>query len=257
MRLKKCLTAGALLIAASVLPACGSSTVRTAAFVTSGDCPREQAQVRRALDRSSALRVDVNGDGRLDRVAVVSDPGAPKPCRAFVGVRVQGGSTYSTHLIAAAVPIKGLQAEVVGLPHLGKRRGAEIVVDTKAAVDSVLGQMFALSRGALRAVRVPELGDGTFIIAGGGIMFPYGAGCTSDGRMVLSQASQTKDGRHYRVTRRTYQVRGEPLRLVRPVRTTATVRVDQLVSRFPEFTGPHWRACGGAIRRGPEPGVSA
>lgn len=251
MRLKRFLTAAALVAGVMAVPACGPATVSTAGFVTSGDCPREQAVVTRALRRST-LRVDVSGDGRLDRVAAASDPAAPKPCRAFVGVHVQGGSTYSAHLFPSAVPVKGLRARIIGVPHLGDVPGAEIVVDTTAAVDSVLAQMFTLVGGTLRPVPVPGFQDGTFIVEGGGVMFPHGAGCTAEGRLVLSAAAQTKDGSRYRVTRRTYGVLGRRIRLVDPQRTKETVPVGELVARFPEFAGPHWAPCTGIVR-GPGP----
>jgi hypothetical protein len=245
MRLKGILTTAVLVAGAVILPGCGSD-VQTAGFVTSGDCPREQALVRRALDRTD-VRVDVDGDGRLDRVAVASDPKAVRPCRGFVGVRVQGGSTYSTHLFPLAVPVKGLPAKILGLPHLGDRPGAQIVVDTRAAVDSVLAQLFTLADGSLQAVPVPGFRDRTFIVEGGGVIYPRGAACTADGRMVVSKAAQTRDGKRYRVTRSTYDVRGEPLRLVDPAIQRSTPRVDRLLVRFPEFGSPHWKACEGAV----------
>ena len=255
MRRKTVLTA-VLAAVAVTLSGCGSRvdtttgrpSGQTTEVVTSGDCPREQALVRRALARST-LRADVSGDGRLDTVATASDPQAAKPCRGFVGVRVQGGSTYSTHLVPEAVPIKGLGAKIVGLPHLGDRSRAQIVVDTRAAVDSLLAQMFTLSGGRLRAVDVPGLEDGTFIVEGGGVIYPHGAGCTAEGRVMLSQAAQTTDGKRFRVTRRTYDIRGERARFASPVVKRETVSVKQLVERFPEFAAPHWKACTGKVRR--------
>jgi hypothetical protein len=246
-RPKAFLAATALLAACFALPACGSSTVSTAGFVTSGDCAKEETVVRRALDRSR-LRVDVDGDGRLDRVAVATDHDAGKRCRAFVGVRVRGGSTYSTHLYRGAVPPERLRARIVGLPVLGDEPGAQIVVDTRAAVDSVLAQMFTLTAGGLRRVQVPVFEDGTFIIEGGGITYPHGAACTADGRLVLSEAELTKDGNHYRVTRASYAFQGEPTRLGDEVTTSDTVRADRLGERFPEFTRPHWADCMGTVR---------
>ena len=256
MRPKFLLRAGALLAGVMTLVGCGPA-VQTASrasdpairVVTSGSCPREQALVRRALDRST-IRADVNGDGRIDRVAVAWDFGAPKPCRAFVAVRVQGGATYSTHLIPNAAPIKGLQPEVVGLPRLGNGRRAQVVVDTKAAVDAQVAQMFTLAGGRLRPVDVPGYPDHAFIVQGGGVIYPHAAACTADHRMVLSNAAQTKDGKSYRVTRRTYDVRGQQARLVDPVVEHATVPVTLLLKRFPEFAGPHWTACGGAVKLG-------
>lgn len=256
MRPKILLRAGALLAGVLTVAACGPAVQTTsqasdqaARFVVSGTCHREQALVRRALDRSD-IRADVNGDGRLDRVAVAWDFGAAKPCRAFVGVRVKGGTTYSTHLIPQAAPIRGLRPEIVGLPRLGSGHRAEIVVDTKAAVDAQVAQLFTLAGGRLQAVAVPGYPDRAFIVEGGGVIYPRGAGCTVDRRVVLSSAEQTRDGKSYRVTRRTYEVRGEQLRLVTPVVERATVPVGLLLKRFPEFGGPHWTACGGTARLG-------
>jgi hypothetical protein len=210
--------------------------------VTSGQCEREETLVRRALDRSS-IRADVDGDGRLDEVAVASDPGADEPCRGFVGVRIQGGPTYSTHLFARAVPFEGLPARIDGLPDLGDEPGAQIVVDTRAAVDAVLGQMFTLTGGRLQPVEVPGSEGGTFIVEGGGVIYPHGAGCTTDGRLVLTEAAQTRDGKNYRVTRRTYEVHGDGRRFGDAEVEREAVPVDELVNRFPEFARPHWEDC--------------
>jgi len=249
MRLTTLLASAVLLAGGPALTACGSTETTTAAFYSSGDCAAERSLVRRALDRST-LRVDVDGDGRLDEVAVATDHDAGKRCRAFVGVRVEDGSTYSTHLHPGAVPpIEGLRARVVGLPDLGDAPGAQIVVDTRAAVDSVLAQMFTLTADGLRRVHVPVFEDGTFIVGGGGVVYPYAAACTRDGRMVLSTAEQSEDGERFRVTRRTYEVSGPRLRFSDPEVEGATVPVDELAGRFPEFAGAHWRACTGEVRR--------
>jgi hypothetical protein len=224
---------------------CGEAPQPAAQDARSSECPSHQALVRRALDRSH-LRVDVTGDGRPDTVAVASDPGAAKPCRGFVGVRATGGATYSTHLIPAAVPIEGIRARIVGTPHVGDGPGAEIVVDTGAAVDALLAQMFTYSGGALRAMRVPDQPDGSFIVEGGGVIYPRGAGCTADGRLVLSEAAQTSDGKRFRVVRRTYPLRTNGVGFTRPEVERATVPVNRLGARFPEFAGPHWTACAGS-----------
>jgi len=247
MGLERVVTAGLIAVAAFVSSACGPDRLATE-FVTSGDCADEQSVVRQALD-TSRQRVDVNGDGRLDTVAVASAPTAPSPCRAFLGVRMNGGSTYSTHLFPRAVPVPGLRAEVVALPRLANRPGTQIVIDTKAAVDSVLAQMFSFTGDSLQPVDVPGSQDGTFIVTGGGVIYPHGAGCTSDGRMILSRASQTSNGKAYRVNRRTYELRAEPLRLAAPELESATVAVNRLVTRYPEFAGRHWRACEATVPR--------
>src|SRR4051794_6221150 len=70
---------------------------------TSGHCRREAQLVTDALRRSST-KVDVDGDSRLDRVAVATDPRARRTCRAFVAVDLQRGSAYSATLDRSAVP---------------------------------------------------------------------------------------------------------------------------------------------------------
>lgn len=238
------------LAAGMLLTGCGATDTGTASsgFVTSGDCPQERSLVRRALDRST-LRVDVSGDGVLDTVAVASDPSAPKGCRGFVGVRVAGGSTYSNHLFRLAVPVKGLPARVEGLPDLGAAPGAEVVVDTRAAADALLAQMFTLAGDRLRVVRVPPFDDGTFIVEGAGVVYPQGTACTADGLLVHSEAALTKDGERYRVTRRTFEMRGDRLQPTAPTVETATVEAKRLLVRFPEFGRPHWAACTGEVER--------
>jgi hypothetical protein len=241
MRLWSFVTA-CILVGMVAVSGCGGTVEPRAQVAGLSECPREQALVRRALERSH-LRVDVTGDGKPDTVAAVSAPGSAKPCRGFVGVRVNGAGTYSTHLIPAAVPIKGIRARVVGVPHLGQRRGADIVVDTGGAADAVLAQMFTFVGGRLRALRVPDQPDGSFIVEGGGVLYPRGAGCTADGRLLLSQAAQTSDGRQFQVTRRTYELRRDGVRFTSPVVEKAIVPLNRLGARFPEFVGPHWTAC--------------
>lgn len=217
-------------------------------IVTSGDCPREARLIGPALERST-LRVDVNGDGELDRVAVRTDPTARRMCRAFVGVHVRGGRSYSTHLGRSAVPPPWAPAKIVALPDLGQNPGAEIVVDTHARADSLFAQLFTLTRARLLRVRVPGLPHGNFVVVGGGATFPHGADCTRRGAMILSSAESRDRGRRFAVTRRTYPVRGERLRFLDPVTTRATVRSGVLTDRFPEFILPNFQACTGRVVR--------
>jgi hypothetical protein len=233
-------------LVATVLVAagCGAESDPTAQVADRPQCPHQQAVVAGALHRSH-LQVDVSGDGKPDTVAAASDPGAAKPCRGFVAVRTFGGGVHAAHLIPNAVPIRSIRARIIGVPRLGDRAGADIVVDTGAAADAVLAQLFTFTGGRLRAVHVPGQPNGSFIVVGGGVVFPRGAGCTRDGRLIVSHAAQTADHHSFRVTRRTYPLRPDGLGFTQPDVTRATVPMNQLGVRFPEFVGPHWRACSG------------
>jgi hypothetical protein len=233
-----------LVSAVLVATGCGAGSEPTAQVASRPQCPHQQAVVAGALHRSH-LQVDVSGDGKPDTLAAASDPGAAKPCRAFVAVRMFGGGVYAAHLIPDAVPIRGIRARVVGVPRLGGRAAADIVVDTGAAVDAVLAQLFTFTGERLRAVHVPGQQDGSFIVVGGGVVFPRGAGCTRDGRLIVSHAAQTADRQSFRVTRRIYPLQPDGLGFTEPEVTRATVPVNRLGVRFPEFVGPHWRACSG------------
>ena len=127
------------------------------------------------------------------------------------------------------------------MPDLGDDPGAEIVVDTHRLADAVLAQLFTLTRDGLRRVPLPAFEDGTFVVEGGGVSFPRGAGCTSTGALRLSIAS--RDGDRYEVTRHTYGLHGDDLELSGPDMVYRRVPADRLGVRFSEFTDRHWAAC--------------
>jgi hypothetical protein len=223
----------------------GPSDPVVSAIHTSGHCEREAQLVTDAL-RNSPARVDVDGDGRLDEVAVATDSRAGRRCRAFVAVDVRFGATYSIALDASTAPPRGMDAEIAGLPDLGDDPGAEIVVDTKRLADATLAQLFTLTGHGLVRVHLPAFEDGSFVVEGGGVTFPRGAGCTRAGKLRLSMA--TLDGAEYQVTRHTYGVKGDKLQLTGPAMLVRQVPAARLGSRFPEFVGPHWAACTGTVR---------
>jgi hypothetical protein len=81
---------------------------------TSGQCRHEAQLVTDALQRS-ATHADIDGDGRLDAVAVVTDENAGRRCRGFAAVDLRRGPTYSTALDRSAVPPRGMVAELAGV----------------------------------------------------------------------------------------------------------------------------------------------
>jgi hypothetical protein len=209
--------------------------------VTGSPCERESALVGAAL-RHTSTTADVDGDGAADRVAVAVDDDGPPGCRTFLGVRTATGTTYSTAMPDASPTPLPFPPDVIGLPRLGDG-GAEIVVDTHAAADGALAQMYTLTGSGLVQVQVPGVGDG-FYVEGGGVTAPHGADCRADGALLLSGAELR--GQRYLVTRRYYTLTRDRLLVAEPP-STSEVAVDDLVRRFPEFVAPHFAACGGLV----------
>jgi hypothetical protein len=187
---------------------------------------------------------DMDGDGAPDRVVVALDEHGDRGCRAFVGVRTATGSTYSTAMADVWGRRLLFPPEVIGVPVLSKGTGAEVVVDTHARADGALAQLFTLTDAGLAQVRVPGGKDGSFLVEGGGVTFPSGAGCRPDGTLVLSSAVGKRQT--FEVTRRVYALDGD--RLTESGSTSTEVPADDLVRQFPEFGTPHFAACGGEVR---------
>jgi hypothetical protein len=208
---------------------------------TSGSCPGEAQLVSDAL--AGDVRIaDVDGDGSPDDVTVAVDEGARPACRAFVAVRTAEGSTYSAAFDPSAVPGAAIKPQIIGFPDFGDP-GAEIVVDTAALADGALAQLFTLTEGGLLRVAAPAFEDGNFLVEGGGVTHPQGAGCTAGRALVLSMASASIEGKNYEVTRQIYDVTGDDLEFTGPDITTRTVPAAQLTTEFPEFRSPHFDAC--------------
>ena len=241
MRRGTVLAAGLLLVGVAGVSGCGTAAHPQGQVTVPSACAGQREAVRRALDQSQ-LRVDVTGDGKPDTVAVASDATAPKPCRALVAVRAHGAG-YSAHLVPAAVPAKGARARIEAVPRLGRHSGATIIVDTDAMVDAVRAQLFTVSDGRLHAVSVPGEPDGSFLVEGGGVLYPHAAGCTADGRLIVSHAAQTQHGRRFTVTRHVYELDRAGLNLNAVAVQRTTIPLRRLGQRFPEFTRAHWQAC--------------
>jgi hypothetical protein len=244
----------ALLSAAAVaVVAAGALVVRSASdhqdtppvapdrVETSGSCRREARLVTQALT-GEVRRADIDGDGAADDVAVAVDDRGRQACRGFVGVRTAAGTTYSAAFDPSALPAGPIGPRIMGFPDLGDA-GAEIVVDTAARADSALAQLFTLTDAGLVRVAVPGSEDGNFVVEGGGVTYPDGAGCTADRALVLSTASAVAKGARYEVTRRTYDVTGDDLTFTGPESTSRNVPAARLTKEFPEFGSHHFDAC--------------
>lgn len=236
----------AVIIATGGQPAPGpAATPDQRQVVTGGSCAHESALVAAAL-RRRWVPADVDGDGVPDRLAVAVDEGGRAGCRTFLGVRTSAGTTYSSALPDATATPLPFPPEVIGVPDLGDDAGSEIVVDTHARADGALSLLYTLTDSGLVRVRVPGSRDGSFIVEGGGVTAPHGAGCDRAGALVLSTAQM--HGQRFEVTRRVFTLDG--YRLVPESSRTHDIPADDLARRFPEFVGPHFAACDGVLRPG-------
>ena len=179
-------------------------------------------------------RVETSGTCRRE-ASLVTD--------ALAGaVRTAEGTTYSAAFDASALPAGPFTPQVMGFPDFGDP-GAEIVVNTAARADGALAQLFTLTDTGLVRVATPGSQDGNFLVEGGGVTYPEGAGCTQDRALVLSTASAVNQGRDYEVTRRTYEVTGDDLEFTGPEITSRTAPAVRLAREFPEFGNPHFDPC--------------
>jgi hypothetical protein len=236
---------GVIALSMAITTACTASTgtpspdgdaAAQPSYVLGGGCPRERDAVRNAEPRKE-WSGDVDGDGVSDSISLVERPKAPKRCRTFVVVDT-GDTTYSVN--ASVVDFHHRRGSVVvQVADLGGSPGVEIVLKQVATAIEWLYvyKVFTFHDGALRAVSLP---GGWLIDDPFGL--PTGAGCTPDGRIVISHASDLDPTVTRRVTQRFYELSGTRLRPVG--REVGTVEADAPLSgTFPEFEKPLFGGC--------------
>jgi len=205
-------------------------------YVLGGGCPNERDAIRDAEPRKE-WSGDVDGDGVSDSISIVERPRAPKQCRTFVVVDT-GVTTYSVN--ASVVDFRHRRGSVVvKVADLGGSPGVEIVLKQVATGIEWLYvyKVLTFDDGALRTVSMP---GGWLIDDPFGL--PTGAGCTPDGRIVISHASDLDPTVARRVTRRFYELTGTRLRPVG--REVGTVEANApLAGTVPEFKKPLFRGC--------------
>jgi hypothetical protein len=206
------------------------------AYVLSGGCDNERSAVRNGT-ADHTRTADVDGDGMPDTVYVVADRTAPKDCRTFVVVDT-GDVTYSAN--ATVLGYRDVApAAVFRLTDLGGSPGVEIVTRQVAfGIESLtVHKLFTFFDGRLTSVVGPyrDVVDDPFGL-------PLGVGCTADGRIVISGASDLDPTVTRTVDRRFFTLVDDRL-------TPAGEEIgevpggESLAQAFPEFEHPLFSGC--------------
>jgi hypothetical protein len=191
--------------APSAKPAGATAPTDAAAAAAPGVC----AGVARCQVVTGA---DVDGDGRRDRVGLVSESGE----HVVVRVRAADGALLRRELDVVWFP----RPEVLGAAPIDGRAGAEVVVGTGMGAHTLF--FTALTARSGRLVRLPAPGGGTEWMIDGAYSFHAGVTRTVDGgRTVVVLREAVRDGTVARFSGhdRAYVWRGDGWRHVRTERT--------------------------------------
>ena len=235
--------ARAAMIAAATFALAGCSgsddpdpTSQETTLVPSGDCPGESDAVA-AARRGSAQAADIDGDGAADAVYIAKDPAAEPSCRTFVVVDT-GDVTYAAN--ASVLGDRQVRKTAIfRLIQLGGSDGAEIVFSANGTEPESFAvyKLFTFDDGELRPIAGPyrDVVDGPY-------GHPVGAGCASDGRLVISEASGSDPHRQRTVDRRFFTLNGDSLEPSGEM-TRRIGSGRSLTAAWPEFRRPLFGRC--------------
>lgn len=228
----------------------GAFLVATAALVVvlaSGSRARPGAESACAWDERQDLalrgsaRGDVDGDDRLDEVAVVANYGAPPGCRLALRVRLASEDVLLVGLQETLIGADGddvqksLSPRLSALATVDTNPGAEIVVNVREGASTGFARVFTVREHELIAYRVGEGGaNQPFAYGAGGL--GTGVDCwrqAASGYVVASEAEPNPRG--WTVRRTVFRASG---RTFLPVPGYGTARAVKSVEAFPELRAP-------------------
>ena len=213
------------------------------------------AQHRACAGSGGSLSGDVDGDGKADRVTVVSRAAPSRGC--VYALLVHTGSRTRRYGLGTRNPRPGHTASTakVGAPSLDvlaridRRAGLEIVADTWRGASTAFAAVFTIKSGRL----VMMSGQSQPPLAPAGRAFPYSGSVThQDGvdcargagsGLIVASAAAGFGGEHWNVARRFYRV--VETGFLGPFRTQR-VQIpyrNSLSTRFPEFSRRPFSSC--------------
>ena len=178
--------------------------------------------------KGKALRGDVDGDGRADRVTLRVDRRRPRACRHVVVVKTGSEAIAAT---VRPLPWPGTRPRLMQVAEIDGRAGVEPVVTLSPANVYRPGAVFAARDGELVRLR---LGRGNLFPLDD--EFPTGVDCTGEaGTIEVITSEVAADDSFWDVTRSTYRARGRRFRRLSRERFRAPVGT--------ELTGEAFRSC--------------
>jgi hypothetical protein len=195
------------------------------------------------LLRPGSLRGDVDGDGTADTVRIALDPSGATGCRAFVVVRLAGGST-----VTAPIP-QWEPTPVLPAPHLNSLAridsvpGDEVVIDVAAGASTQFEGVYTYSAPGLTPVTATGTPFNGLFAYGGSVGHLDGEACTRRGTVVISGATERGVSPvRYKVVRRFFRP-GAGVLIYRPSLTQRKVLRLRKLQRLPEFFGAPFAGC--------------
>jgi hypothetical protein len=190
--------AAAAVLAAVVLGGCGDAGTTA---VAPAEAPRCDGSVDGYRVKGRALRGDVDGDGRQDRVTVRVDRERPRSCRHVVVAELRGDAIVAP---VKPLPWYGTDPRLLLLAEIDGRPGLETVVSMSPAAVYRPGRVFAIRDGELETMRLA--GTGLFPLDD---EFPSGTDCAGEpGRIVVTTGAVGHPDSHYDVRRSVYEAHG-------------------------------------------------
>ena len=237
--MRRLLLGAAALIAVVLLPAGRDAS----AMPTSSACDRSSS-LAGYRTRGHALRGDLDGDRKADRVTVRANVKRPPRCRFVLVVETGRGGVVVLPVkplpwfLAVNNPRLTLLAEIDG------RAGLEAVVELSWPPASVVyrpGAVFTMRERRLVRMRYDveaKLPDDVFPFYD---EFPVGVNCGAQpGTVVVTRgglAKRGRDDRHYDITRSLYRAAGTRFVLLRRTKYRVGIR-ERIEQRWPELRGP-------------------
>ncbi len=218
-----------------------SDTQPSETFVTSSDCPNEEAIASDISKRfPPTLVIDVDGDGVDDRISMHLDPEGTPECLAFTVVE-KGTTTHSGVIEpigpAGADPL--VFGRIIGSAQIDEETGVDVVILVGAGASTQFASVFRWAGGAMVPIRVAG-GDGYFAF-GGSAGHLDAVDCFKESPLIVV-TSAVRSGDDYKVVRRFFEPTGGRF-IERPEMTDRRKLAEDELTSVPEFRSGPFATC--------------